>query len=203
MEINEISLINQSVFESFIDDIDNELLIQELNDFYLRNIGSSEKVYGFPEAGDQTRKLCLEIDNRVSAIAQKKMFCRGCWMISMNKQSSPVPQHSHKTNKQLDPTEYYSFAYYPRAEQGAAPLNFVANYCNTMTSRISVPAETGKLLVFNAYLEHYTDVNQSDTDRICISGNYWPVEPNTELRSDWGTYRSHIRSDSRQNIFSK
>jgi len=202
VEIVEHELIRQSVFESFIDNIDNEVLIQELQNFYFRNIGSSEKIYGFPDAGEQTHKLRLEIDARVMAISQKQMFCRGCWMMAMNKQSSPVPQHSHKTNKQLDPTEYYSFAYYPRAEDGATPLNFVANYCNTMTSRISIPAETGKLLVFNAYVEHYTDVNRSDSDRVCISGNYWPAQPNTELRSDWGTYRSHIRTDSRQNIFS-
>lgn len=203
MEINEISLVKQSVFESSIHNIDNEALIRELQDFYLRNIGSSEKIYGFPDAGEQTHKLRLEIDARVIAIAQKQMFCRGCWMMAMNKQSTPIPQHSHKTNKQLNPAEYYSFAYYARAEHGAAPLNFVANYCNGMTNRISIPAETGKLLIFNSYLEHYTDLNHSERDRVCISGNYWPAKPDENLRSDWNQFRSHIKLEERQNIFSK
>lgn len=203
MQINEIQLISQSVFESFIDNINNEKLINELSDFYLINISSGEKIYGFPEAGDETLKLKNSIDLRVSTVLGKDAFCRGCWMMSMNKQSTPVPQHSHKTNKQLNPSEYFSFAYYARADEGAAPLNFVANYCNTMTSRISVPAETGKLLIFNSYIEHYTDLNKSDSDRVCISGNYWPVNPDTSLRSDWNQFRSHIKSEERQNIFSK
>jgi hypothetical protein len=202
--MNEIILIQQSVFEYFVTDVDNEKLINELQTFYISRIGlENQKLYGFPEAGEQTKKLKTEIDSNISSILGKEAFCRGCWMMAMNKQSTPIPQHSHKTNKQLNPAEYYSFAYYARADDGAAPLNFVANYCNGMTSRISIPAETGKLLIFNSYLEHYTDLNYSERDRVCISGNYWPAEPDKSLRSDWNQFRSHIKSEERQSIFSK
>lgn len=191
MEIEELSLIRQSVFESFIPNVDNSALIKELQDFYSNITSKLNDIYdwdmSFPSAGPESEKLKEEIGKRVDAVAGKPMVCREIWMYTMSKFMT-MPQHNHKTNYQLHPEEYYSIAYYAYAPEGGANLHFVANYANTMESRIMVKAETGKLIIFNSFLDHYTDRHLSDEQRMCISGNYKPETPDKTMVPDWSTY---------------
>lgn len=191
MEIEELSLIRQSVFESFIPNVDNSALIKELQDFYSNITSKLNDIYdwdmSFPSAGPESEKLKEEIGKRVDAVAGKPMVCREIWMYTMSKFMT-MPQHNHKTNYQLHPEEYYSIAYYAYAPNDGANLHFVANYANTMESRIMVKAETGKLIIFNSFLDHYTDRHLSDEQRMCISGNYKPETPDKTMVPDWSTY---------------
>lgn len=191
MEIKELPLIHQSVFESFIPSVNNEALIAELQTFYANITSKLNDIYdwdmSFPSAGPESEKLKAEISKRVDAVAGKPMVCREIWMYTMSKFMT-MPQHNHKTNYQLHPEEYYSIAYYAHAPEGGANLHFVANYANTMESRIMVKAETGKLIIFNSFLDHYTDRHLSDEQRMCISGNYKPETPDKTMVPDWSTY---------------
>lgn len=191
MEIKELQLIRQSVFESFIPSIDNQALIAELQEFYSNITSKLNDIYdwdmSFPSAGPESEKLKEEIGKRVNAVAGKPMICREIWMYTMSKFMT-MPQHNHKTNYQLHPEEYYSIAYYAYAPEDGANLHFVANYANTMESRIMVKAETGKLIIFNSFLDHYTDRHLSDEQRMCISGNYKPETPDKTMVPDWSTY---------------
>jgi|694.fasta_scaffold00969_37 hypothetical protein len=188
MDIREIPLIQQSVFESTITSIDNFALVNELNKFY-SNPENSQNLADvrFPEAGPETLKLENEISLRVNTVAQKQMICKQFWMLSMSSGGS-VPQHNHKNNYQLHPEEYYSVAYYPSAPEGGANIHFYASYCNTMQKRIVVKSSVGKLVIFNSYLDHYTDRHWSDDPRICISANYKPAEPDKTVVSDWSSF---------------
>ena len=191
MEIKELQIIRQSVFESFIPSIDNQALIAELQNFYANITSKLKDIYdwdmSFPSAGPESEKLKEEIAKRVDAVAGKPMVCREIWMYTMSKFMT-MPQHNHKTNYQLHPEEYYSIAYYAYAPTDGANLHFVANYANTMESRIMVKAETGKLIIFNSFLDHYTDRHLSDEQRMCISGNYKPETPDKTMVPDWSTY---------------
>lgn len=191
MEINEIPLIRQSIFESFIPDVDNTALISELQVFYANITSKLNDIYdwdmSFPSAGPESEKLKQAIGERVDAVAGKPMVCREIWMYTMSKFMT-MPQHNHKTNYQLHPEEYYSIAYYAYAPPDGANLHFVANYANTIESRIMVKAETGKLIIFNSFLDHYTDRHLSDEQRMCISGNYKPETPDKTMVPDWSTY---------------
>lgn len=191
MEIKELQIIRQSVFESFIPSIDNQALIVELQNFYANITSKLKDIYdwdmSFPSAGPESEKLKQAIGERVDAVAGKPMVCREIWMYTMSKFMT-MPQHNHKTNYQLHPEEYYSIAYYAYAPPDGANLHFVANYANTMESRIMVKAETGKLIIFNSFLDHYTDRHLSDEQRMCISGNYKPETPDKTMVPDWSTY---------------
>jgi hypothetical protein len=188
MEIKELSLINQKVYEAFIPNIDNSILMAELNTFYANVTEKLKDAHDwnmrFPDAGPESEKLKEEINIRVNAVAGKQMECREFWMFSM-KNGGSVPRHNHKTNYQLHPEEYYSIVYYPLSPAGAANLNFIGSYCNTMESSISVKSESGKLIIFNSFLDHYTDRHLVDAERVCISANYKPSEPDKSLVSDW------------------
>lgn len=188
MEINEVPLIRQSVFESYINSVDNQKLVNELNSFYA-NSSTDQNLAGvdFPDAGPETEKLKIEIFNRVNYVSGKEMRCKQFWMLYMNAGGS-VPQHNHKNNYQLHPEEYYSIAYYPVAPEGGANIHFVGSYCNTLQSRIMVEAKPGKLVIFNSFLDHYTDRHWGEQPRVCISANFKPVEPNKDVVSDWSAF---------------
>jgi hypothetical protein len=155
MEIVEIPLITQNIYESFIPDIDNVALVAELNTYYTNVTSKLKDIYdwdmSFPAAGPESEKLKDEISKRVNAVAGRSMVCREIWMYTMSKLMT-MPQHNHKTNYQLHPEEYYSIAYYAHAPEDGANLHFVAQYCNGMENRIVVPAVTGKLIIFNSFL---------------------------------------------------
>lgn len=203
MNISEITFIKQSIFESFIPSIDNEKLLKELNDFYLGIMASGESAdMRFPDAGEESSKLKDEIGKRVDAIAGKQMKCREFWMFTMRNNGS-VPRHNHKTNYQLHPEEYYSVTYYPLVPDDGANLNFIGNFCNTMESLISVKPQIGKLVIFNSFIDHYTDKNMSDSERVCISANYKPLEADKSLVSDWTKFaKPGVSEDSRLAKFS-
>lgn len=186
MNIRSIPLISETIYTSFLDEIDNEALVGELELYYLSMIGNSNTgIAGFPNSGINTALLESRITSIITSIALKPVFCREFWMYSMLDTSSSIPRHNHKTNKQLHPEEYYSFAYYPIASDDAAKIYFVANHCNTIDSLVSLQPQTSMLIVFHSYVDHYTDRHNSTNKRVCISGNYWPVEPDKSLVSDW------------------
>lgn len=202
MEIRKLEFIQQSIFESFIDSIDNSKLIKELNNFYLNVSTGIVDMDGFPNAGPESEKLKNEINSRVDIIAGKQMKCREFWMFTM-KNGGSVPRHNHKTNYQLHPEEYYSIAYYPLSPDGGANLNFIGNFCNTIEKVISVKSEQGKLVIFNSFIDHYTDKHSVDIERICISANYKPVDPDKSLVSDWTRFaKPGTAEDSRLSKFS-
>lgn len=203
MTLKQLSFINQNIYQAYLTDINNFLLLQELDTFYLNLISSSQSSdMRFPDAGPESQKLRNNIDQLVSIVAGKNMLCREFWMFSMRNNGS-VPRHNHKTNYQLHPEEYYSIVYYPCANENSAKLNFIGNICNTLDILMSVKPETGMLLIFNSFIDHYTDKHMSDDQRTCISANYKPEEPNKSLVSDWTRFaKPGVAEDSRLSKFS-
>lgn len=203
MTIQKLSFIKQDIYQVQIDHIDNSKLIQELDTFYLNSISTSTNLdMRFPEAGIETAKFKLAIDSAVNEVASKKMLCREFWMFTMRNNGS-VPRHNHKTNYQLHPEEYYSIIYYPHVTPNAAKLNFIGNLCNTIDVLMSVQPRTGMLLIFNSFIDHYTDKHLTDDQRTCISANYKPEEPDKSLVSDWTRFaKPGVAEDNRISKFS-
>lgn len=206
MEINEVPLIRQSIFESLITNVDNDALVKELRIYYLNKSSGDGKKDSqnmkFPIAGPESEKLQDEILKRVEIVSGKKMKCKEFWMFSMNNGGS-VPRHNHKTNYQLHPEEYYSVSYYPLCEEDGADIFFIANYCNTLENLISIKTQTGKLIIFNSFIDHYTSKHMSNSERICISANYKPEMPDESVVSDWTRFaRPGVAGDSRIQKFS-
>lgn len=188
MDINQIPLIQQCVYTSDLINIHNGDLIEEMQAFYSNvALASSSSDMRFPNAGPQSEKLQEEIGAAVNAIAGKEMTCREFWMFSMPTGGS-VPLHNHWTNYQLHPEEYFSIAYYPCVPNSGPKLHFTASYCRAMKNTITIQPRTGMLIVFNSFLDHYTDKNHSSEQRTCISANYKPVAPDKSLVSDWTSF---------------
>lgn len=82
-----------------------------------------------------------------------KLNCKDFWVMQYEKGDS-AQQHQHFP---------YTFAcaYYVDAEEGCSPIIF--------EGKLEIPAETGKLIIFPAYLKH--EVPPTDSKRTVISAN--------------------------------
>jgi len=109
------------------------------------------------------------------------------WSIITGDRES-IAAHNHRLNTHIDPLEYFAFAYYPQAPTGSADLVFHVGYCHAVEQAVSVPVETGKLIIFNAFVLHFTEKQFADGIRVNLSGNLAPVSPNIEPSVDWSPY---------------
>ena len=102
--------------------------------------------------------------------------------LTVNLKGSCHGKHKH-------PHTIFSICYYPKAESGdlilQAPnakntfekdyfLGFSYNEFNTWNSPTwSIPVFSGDIVIFPAWITHYTTPNKSDTPRLMIGANYW------------------------------
>ena len=59
----------------------------------------------------------------------------------------------------------------------------------TQNGLVVVKAETGSLVIFNSFIMHMTNRHQNkDENRIVVSANFWPKQPDTTPTQDWSAY---------------
>lgn len=109
------------------------------------------------------------------------------WSLTLNKGES-VSAHSHRSNTHMDPSEYYSIAYYPSAPVDCSKLIFDVSWCNTIENLVHITPQTGMLVLFNSYIKHFTDRHPLDISRVVVSANLCPEEPNKTPVPDWSAY---------------
>jgi hypothetical protein len=192
-------LINLEVFTTTIGSVDNEKILDELNrhgssvdkkyiDSYLD--GNNHTYYEdkkFPKSSPECLRLRDEIESTVSGFLGKKMKITEIWSVTLNKGES-VSAHSHRSNAHMDPSEYYSIAYYPSAPVDCSKLIFDVSWCNAIENLVRITPITGILVLFNSYIKHFTDRHQIDASRVVVSANLCPEEPNKTPMPDWSGY---------------
>lgn len=204
IQITKEPLIELHAYTRILTDIDNEKLTQQiLNDatpvdpnldlHYNQNPHHTYYEDVLLPATPELAQLEEAIKHTIYNITGKPYNITELWSITTEPGQSIVA-HNHKLNTHLHPQEYYSFAYYPYAPEGSADLQFQINYCNTIEQYVNITAETGKLVIFNAYLTHLTQRQHSNAKRVNISGNLAPQHPNTEPTNDWTPY--HAKPDT-------
>ena len=198
-EFKQINLINLNVFQTSIDSVDNKRLLNEIENYqseieqkYLDGYlnGGGHTYYEdkkFPKSMPESSLLFEEIENAVTQILGKSMKITEIWTLTLNKGES-VSAHSHKSNTHMHPEEYYSVSYYVNAPEGSAKLIFNVNICNTIERLIPITPRSGMFLIFNSFIQHYSDRHNSDEPRLVISANFHPVEPNLKHVPDWSAY---------------
>ncbi len=96
---------------------------------------------------------------------------------NIQKRGSTIMQHNHRRS-------VISGAFYLHADKDAAPITFanplmahkmyepsVGGRTDYDVESINIPAETGKLVLFPSWLEHYVGYNNSDM-RVTLSFNF-------------------------------
>ena len=189
-------LINLEVFTTTIESVNNEKILNELSEYgssmdkkYIDSYldGNNHTYYEdtkFPKSAPECLRLYDEIESTVSGFLNKKMKITEIWSLTLNKGES-VSAHSHRSNTHMDPSEYYSIAYYPSAPMDCSKLIFDVSWCNTIENLVHITPHTGMLVLFNSYIKHFTDRHSQDESRVVVSANLCPEEPNKTPVPDW------------------
>jgi len=200
MEFKSHDILRIQVHTVILDSIDNEKLVNEINgtvnsipiDFTEGFGSSTNHTYfedsTFPWKMPESSKLLREIEKNVSTICDSNMKVSEAWTLSLDFGQS-VMAHSHRMNNHMNPSEYYSVAYYANAPAGSAKLLFEVGHSNISESIYSIEPEVGMLVVFNSYMKHMTTRHLSHEKRIAVSANLVPIKPSTEIIPDLSGYK--------------
>lgn len=191
-----ITLVSLDVFVDDLNEIDNNKLIDEINNFstpikeeFLENKNHSYyEDMRYPFGQEESEKLITLLTDKVSSMVGKKMIMEAIWSLTLN-QGQSVAMHSHKSNAHMHHEDYYSIAYYVSAPENSASLSFSITLCNTIERLVEVEPKPGMLVVFNSYIPHMTNRHLSQEPRIVISANFVPKNPNTSTFQDWSAYQ--------------
>jgi|LauGreDrversion4_2_1035121.scaffolds.fasta_scaffold10543_3 hypothetical protein len=200
-----INLYKLDIYKTYLKDIDNAKLIEEITQHSIssnlsnvpkngvanpKNPNPTHTFYEdqlYPFGQPEAMKLLQEITKQVNFFANSDMVIDSVWSIALE-QNESVLFHSHKVNTQLYPEEYYSVSYYVSAPEDSADLIFETTHCNTIERATSVKTETGMLLIFNSFIPHMTNRQYAKEKRIVVSANYSPRHPNQKPSADWSEY---------------
>jgi hypothetical protein len=208
-DLQTINLLSINVIKTHIDSINNVSIVDEIvsentliSERYLEDKHHTyyeDKRYPFNRS--ESEKLIKVLTAKVSEIVGMDMVMDEIWTLTLLDGQS-VAAHSHKSNRHMNDAEYYSIAYYPDAPEGSADLIFLVDACNTIERSVSITPQTGDLIIFNSYLMHMTNRHQNkNKNRIVISANFSPKNPDTRPTQDWSAYSriEETTTDSRLN----
>lgn len=128
-------------------------------------------------------KMLTEVEKTLN----KEMICERIWCIILEKGQN-VNYHTHDSNMHLHPLDYWSISFYTQVPEGSSDFIFYLTFCNKIVSQVYIPAEVGKIMMFNSYLPHMTNRHDSEEARIVVSANFIPKYPNTKPSPDWKKY---------------
>lgn len=190
-----IDLFTLSIYKTFLQNIDNQKLLKEIEQFDTTpNVKNPKPAHTFyedslyPFGQPESMKLIDEITNAVNFFTKSDMVMDSIWSITLQKGQS-VSSHTHKLNTHMYPEEYYSISYYVNAPENSADLIFVTTHCNTIEKATSIKTETGMLLIFNSYIPHMTNRQYADEKRVVVSANFGPRNPTVRPSADWSEYK--------------
>ena len=197
-DINDVTLIKQSVFTTYLHEINHA---QIASDICLYSVGIKQECpdygwisHGFVQYEDlvvpvtpEVKKLEASILDSVFSLTGRNYKISDMWAVELVRNQSVIA-HSHHSNMHAHPSEYYSVAYYPQVPEGSAELIFSTEWCGIMQGNVSVKPEVGLLVIFNSYITHMTARHKIDEPRIVVSMNLAPVEPTLTPNADWSVY---------------
>ncbi|CAB5222169.1 Conserved hypothetical protein CHP02466 [uncultured Caudovirales phage] len=143
-------------------------------------LGSYEKsikgypFYSFPKT-ETFNQLHKQIEETANKILPIKVRVYETW-VAIIEPGQSVAYHTHYKNSHVVPEHHWSGVVFANANDGSAELVLHGYALNRVESFTSITPEVGKVVFFNSFVPHFTTVNASDTQRVTISFNLWPVD---------------------------
>ena len=200
MEFKSHDILRIQVHTVILDSIDNKKLVKEINKTsnliptkFVESFGTdTNHTYfedsTFPWDEPECSNLLSTIEESVSTICRSEMNVSEAWTLSLGFGQS-VMAHSHRMNNHMNPSEFYSVAYYANAPENSAKLVFEIGHSNISESIYIIEPESSMLVIFNSYIKHMTTRHLSEEKRIVVSANLAPRNPSTLIVPDLSGYR--------------
>jgi len=195
--LEQIVLFSSTVSKTFLPNIDNHKLINEINSSSVQmpQEKKSEKYHTyyedvlFPYGEPESEKLLTTIGKIINShVSPLRLILSEAWTLTLSYGQS-VSMHSHKSNSMKHLNEYFSIAYYPCVPEDSADLIFSVTAYNSIDSLIYIKPQTGMLLFWNSYIPHMTNRHMNPSmDRVVISANFVPENPSEGGFQYWDIY---------------
>ena len=165
METKSHILAIVQVFEDYID-LDTDALMKEVGQSYLRKDDNADNTFfedfKYPDT-PMLQDLKQTIQTKVEAMLSQKLQYEDIWV----HKTPPRAQ----TGLHNDGTAFCSFVYYPNFIEKQGSLRFILFWNGKIIEKVITPKEK-MLLVFPGEVFHFTSQNDTEIERISISGNF-------------------------------
>jgi len=157
------------VFEDYID-LNSNALMKEVNKSHIRKNDDNDNTFfedfKYPDT-PMLKELKTIIHSKVEKIINIELKLQDIWI---HKTPSRAQTNFHNHYGAL-----CSFVYYPKFIEKQGSLKFVLFWNGKIIEKIITPKEK-MLLVFPSEVFHYTTQNNTDIERVSISGNFYAKE---------------------------
>ena len=165
METKSHILAVVQVFEDYID-IDKDALMKEVDQSYLRKDDNADNSFfedfKYPNT-PMLKDLKQTIHTEVEQLLGDKLKYDDIW-IHKTPPRAQTGLHNHGT-------AFCSFVYYPNFIEKQGSLRFILFWNGKIIEKVITPKEK-MLLVFPGEVFHFTSQNDTEIERISISGNF-------------------------------
>tara|TARA_R100001086_G_C11768417_1_gene240194 strand:+ start:96 stop:611 length:516 start_codon:yes stop_codon:yes gene_type:complete len=165
METKSHILAIVQVFEDYIN-IDKDALMKEVNQSYLRKDDNADNSFfedfKYPNT-PMLQDLKETIQIKVEAILGQKLQYEDIW-VHKTPPRAQTGLHNHGN-------AFCSFVYYPNFIEKQGSLRFILFWNGKIVEKVITPKEK-MLLVFPAEVFHFTSQNDTEIERVSISGNF-------------------------------
>ena len=165
METKSHILAIVQVFEDHID-LDSDDLMKEVDQSYLRKDDNADNTFfedfKYPDT-PMLQDLKQTIQTKVEAMLSQKLQYEDIW-VHKTPPRAQTGLHNHGT-------AFCSFVYYPNFIEKQGSLRFILFWNGKIIEKVITPKEK-MLLVFPGEVFHFTSQNDTEIERISISGNF-------------------------------
>ena len=153
------------VFEDYID-LDSNALMKEVDQSYLRKNEDADNTFfedfKYPDT-PMLEKLKETIQTKVEVMLNQKLQYEDIW-VHKTPPRAQTGLHNHGS-------ALCSFVYYPNFIEKQGSLRFILFWNGQILERVITPKKK-MLLVFPADVFHFTSQNDTEIERVSISGNF-------------------------------
>tara|TARA_R100000406_G_scaffold57205_1_gene39346 strand:- start:545 stop:1060 length:516 start_codon:yes stop_codon:yes gene_type:complete len=165
METKSHILAIVQVFEDHID-LDSDALMKEVDQSYLRKDDNADNTFfedfKYPDT-PMLQDLKQTIQTKVEAMLSQKLQYEDIW-VHKTPPRAQTGLHNHGA-------AFCSFVYYPNFIEKQGSLRFILFWNGKIVEKVITPKEK-MLLVFPGEVFHFTSQNDTETERVSISGNF-------------------------------
>ena len=165
METKRHILAIVQLFETYID-LDSDALMKEINTSFIRKNDNSDHTFfedfKYPDTS-MLKDLKQTIHVEAEQLLGDKLQYDDIW-VHKTPPRAQTGLHNHGNTA-------CSFVYYPKFIEQQGNLRFILFWNGEMLERVIEPKEK-MLLIFPGEIFHFTSQNNTETDRVSISGNF-------------------------------
>ena len=158
------------VFEDYID-LDSNALMKEVNQSHLRKDDNNDATFFedfiYPNT-PMLKDLKKTIHSKVEKIMNVELEYDDIW-VHKTPPRAQTSLHNHTADGN---GPLCSFVYYPKFIEKQGSLKFIIFWNGRILEKIIIPKEK-MLLIFPSEVFHYTSQNNTEIERVSISGNFF------------------------------